>query len=137
MLTPATDWDRIYMRIRASALGVDFPRERFIRTPIGAITKLIMWVDSEEERLANLYSHAVGNLGVELAHIAHGFAGGKGKSPDIKPKDFYPYPEWKPLTEGPTDGPSVETKLTLGRVFRKRQIPPHVYVHLMGSPEGE
>jgi hypothetical protein len=34
---PLTNWDRIWMRLRSSALGADFPRERFLRTPIRAI----------------------------------------------------------------------------------------------------
>lgn len=134
---PDTNWDRLYLRVRSSPLGGDFPRERFIRTPIQVITDILEWLDSEEQRTANLYSHAIGNLGVELAAIAHGFAGGKGKKPEIQPKDFYPYPNWKPLTDGPSAGPSAETKRILGQVFRRRHIPPHVYTHLLGTPEGE
>lgn len=123
------------MRIRASALGGDFPRERFVRTPIQAIADILQYLDSEEQRLLNLQSAAVGKLGVQMAYIAWGMSGGKGKPPDIKIDNFFPFPDWKPLKKQPGLGPSSETVEALAELFRKRQIPPHVYVSLRTPPE--
>jgi hypothetical protein len=136
--TPETDWDRLYLRVRTSALGADFPRERFLRTPITALGDLLLYLENEEQRQANIQSAAVGKLGVQLAYIAWGFAGGKGGKPQVELKHFLPFPEWQPLvTESASIGPTPETRSILTRLFKERKIPAHVYTQLTSSPEDD
>lgn len=82
-------------------------------------------------------SVATAKLGIQLAYIAWGFSGGKGAKPKLKPEDFFPFPDWKPLSKKETLGPSPITKMTLARLFKQRRIPPHVYTQLMASPEDD
>lgn len=121
--------------MRASALGADFPRERFLRTPVQAILKLLKYIESEEQRVANVYSAATAILGVQMAFIAHGFSGAKGGKPKVTLSDYLPFPDWKPPTEVVRDGPSPETKAVLISLLRERRIPMHVFTQLNSSPE--
>lgn len=136
--TPETDWDRLYLRLRMSPLGSDYPRERFLRTPIAALGELMVYLENEEQRQANIQSAAVGKLGVQLAYIAWGFAGGKGGKPQVELKHFLPFPEWKPsLPTSTLDGPTPETRSMLTRLFKERKLPAHVYTQLTTSPEDD
>jgi hypothetical protein len=123
------------LRLRTSALGADYPRERFLRTPISALGEVMLYLESEEQRQANIQSAAVGKLGVQLAYIAWGFAGGKGGKPQVELKQFLPFPEWEPLSNNtPRDEPTPETRSTLALLFKERRIPAHVYTQLTTSP---
>lgn len=118
-----------------SPIGADFPRERFLRTPVQAILKLLKHIESEEQRVANVYSASTAILGVQMAFIAHGFSGSKGAKPKVSLSDFLPFPDWKPPTEVLRDGPTTDTKAVLISLLRERKIPMHVFTHLSTSPE--
>lgn len=118
-----------------SPIGVDFPRERFLRTPIGAIVKVLKHIDSEEQRTTNLQSSAVAVLGVQLAYIAWGFSGSKSGKPKVKLQDFLPFPDWRPPGAKVQEGPSEETRAVLTQLLRTRQIPMHVFTQLVTATE--
>lgn len=125
------------MRIRCSGLGADFPRERFMRTPTKVLSKVLQYLESEEQRHANILSASTSMLGVQIAYIAHGMGGGKAPKPKVDLKDFLPFPNWKPLAEEgePKTGPSPSTKVALARLLRERRIPAYVFSQLNSSPE--
>lgn len=97
---------------------------------------MLTYVDSEEQRQANIANSGVGKLGVQLAYIAWGFSGGTGPKPQVDLKDYLPFPEWKPLKTAPELGPTKETKALLTRLLKERRLPPHVYTVLSSPPEG-
>lgn len=132
---PPTNWERIWMRLRASRLGADFPRERFIRTPIRVILQALEYIDNEEQRQHNLASSTAAKLCMQVIAIAHGFSGSKAP---IKTKfeDFLPFPSWQPLDEEQAKaGPSPETRSLLGKLLRERRIPLPIYTQLISIDE--
>lgn len=123
------------MRLRCSPLGPDFPRERFLSIPIGAIFQALEYVDNDESRRLNLASASTAKLCMQVLAVAHGMAG--SKTP-IKQKltDFLPFPDWQPLgTQQRLTGPSPETRATLGRLLRERRLPISVYTQLVSTDE--
>lgn len=69
-----------------------------------------------------------------VVQVAHGFSGSKRTAPKVSPKDFLPYPNWRPATEG-ADGPDQPTKFILSELGKQRLIPIHVMVSLMTPPD--
>jgi hypothetical protein len=126
---PLADWDAVYFRVRASAVGSDFTPERFLRTPISTIRWLLRQIDDYEKSRANVESAATARLATAVIQIAHGFSGSKRPAPKIQPREFLPYPDWKPEA-APSDGPDAPTKFILSELVRTRRIPLHVYAVL-------
>jgi len=121
------------MRLRTSALAADFPRERFVSTPIGTIFRALEYVDNEERRHYNLSSASTAKLCHQVIAIAQGMAGSKAPL-TVKMQDFLPFPDWSP--EGgdkPINGPSPETRAVLSRLLRERRLPLPVYTQLMST----
>lgn len=131
---PLTDWDMVYMRVRLSALGGDFPRERFVRTPIGILNKVLVLVDNDYQRKLNELSYTTAQLNQLLLSVAHGFSGSKGRRPQTKPQDFLPFPDWKPLNKESATGPDSTTKALLFSLHKNHRIPVHVFTALISSP---
>lgn len=123
------------MRIRSSPMGADFPRERFLRTPIRVILETIEFLDNEEKRHFNLISSTTAQLCVQLIWTAYGFAGGKGPKPQVKVQDFLPFPDWRPLEDSATAGPSPVTRALLTKLLKERRIPMPIYAELISPPE--
>ena len=124
----------IYVRIRTSALGPDFPRERFLRTPISTLRWVLRVIDDREKGQANLEAVPVARLTQIVLQVAHGFSGSKRAAPKINAKDFLPYPDWRPASSQ-ADGPSNPTKFVLATLGRKRLLPAHVLAALMTPVE--
>jgi hypothetical protein len=124
----------IYVRIRTSALGADFPADRFLRTPINTIRWMLRVIDDREKGQANLEAVPVARLTQILIQIAHGFSGSKRAAPKINVRDFLPYPEWRPASSQ-ADGPSNPTKFVLASLGRKQMLPAHVLAALMTPVE--
>ena len=127
--TPVTDWDDIYLRLKASPLGTDFNRDQFLRTPIAVIRRVLDRIASIEQEKANAYSVSTARLTSVLINIAHGFSGSKSKAPKIDVKDFLPYPDWAPEAQE-TEGPSETTIHILVNLVKRNAIPRHVFVSL-------
>lgn len=132
--TVDTDWDSIYLRVRSSALGEDFPRERFLRTPVRSIIKVLQFIDNEEQRHINLQSGTTAQLAVQIIHIAHAMSGARGQKPKIQPKDFLPFPDWSPES-AKNEGPTPETRTLLTKLLKQRRISMAVYAQLVTPPE--
>jgi hypothetical protein len=64
-----------------------------------------------------------------LIQIAHGFSGSKRSAPKAQPRDFLPFPDWKPAS-ATADGPDAPTKFILSELVRTRRVPLHVYAAL-------
>ena len=122
------------MRLRTSALGSDFPRERFLRTPINVIRWVLREIDDREKALANLGALPVARLTQILIQIAHGFSGSKRPAPKTEVKDFLPFPQWRPASQQ-ADGPEPGTKFVLTELGKQRRIPIHVLAALMTPVE--
>jgi hypothetical protein len=127
--SPLTDWDQIYVRVRCSPMGVDYPAERFLRTPISTLRWLLRQIDDAEQAKANLASITTARLTQLVVQVAHGFSGSKRAAPKVKPNEFLPFPDWKPASTE-VDGPDQPTKFILSELIRTRQIPLHVFATL-------
>jgi hypothetical protein len=132
--SPETDWDSIYVRVRTSALGADFPRERFLRTPIGLIRWILRQLDEREQALANMAALPTARLTQLVVQIAHGFSGSRRPAPKMKVQDFLPYPKLSPAS-AEAEGPDDPTKFILTELGRSHRIPMHVFVALMTPVE--
>ena len=129
------DWDRVYVRIRFSPLGDDYPRERFLRTPITIIRKVIALIDDQEKYNSNIQSVTTAQLACIVIQTANAFSGSKRRPTKISPKDFLPYPKWKPHTEQ-SEGPDAATLHILSSLVRTREIPLHAYAALSKPLDG-
>ena len=115
--------------MRASAVGGDFTPERFVRTPISTIRWLLRQIEDDERGRMNMSSLSTAKMTAILIQIAHGFSGSKRSAPKTAPRDFLPFPDWKP-SAAPADGPSAPTRFILTELVRTRRIPMHVYAVL-------
>lgn len=122
------DWDKLYLRLRTSPIGPDYPAEVFVRTPISQLQRVIKEVQYLEYERANFYSQSTANLASLLVSVASGLAGSKSSGKLPEPKSFLPFPELdKFFTEDGSQGPSTETKAVAGRLLKERRIPIHVF----------
>lgn len=117
------------MRLRSSALGVDFPRERFLRTPVKALSRVVAFIDSEEQRRYNIASISSAHISAQIISIAHGLSGSKASPPKVTAKDFLPFPDWNP-EPARKEGPSPDTQATLTRLLKQGRLPLHIYTSL-------
>ena len=115
--------------MRASSVGGDFTPARFVRTPISTIRWLLRQIDDDERGRMNLGSLSTAKMTAILIQVAHGFSGSKRSAPKVAPRDFLPFPDWKPST-AIADGPSAPTKFILTELVRTRRLPMHVYAAL-------
>lgn len=128
-----TDWDTVYLKIRMSPLGVDYPREAFLRTPVQTIVHLLSHIDNEDQRNSNVNSITTAKLCAQVIAIAHGMSGSKGKRPKISIEDYLPFPDWSPTAEV-RKGPDDDTKKILSSLIRERKLPMYVFVQLITAP---
>lgn len=105
-----------------------------MRTPISVLRRLLTEAEDYRQAQANVASVSTASMAALLVRIAHGFSGAKTPPPRTSPKDFFPYPEWKP-TEAPESGPDDATRLLLVELLRTARIPLHVYRALLSRPE--
>lgn len=117
-----------------SPLGDDFPKDKFLRTPISTINNVLHKMRDEEMRKANTASLTNAHIAHLVINIANSFAGSKRGAPKIKPKDFLPFPDWQPKT-APTSGADSATQFVLGVLISRSQIPLHVFSALMGKAD--
>lgn len=120
----------IYIRVRSSKIGSDFPAERFIRTPISTIRWLLRQIDDAEKAQANMAAITTARLTQIVIQVAHAFSGSKHSSPKTKLTEFLPFPDWKPSASSEADGPDQPTKFVLSELVRTRQVPLHVFTAL-------
>ena len=120
------------MRLKFSPLGDEITKETFVRTPLSVVKMLLVKVEDEEQRTANVASISQAYLADLVVHLAHGLSGASGPAPRVKPQDFLPYPDWKPssvVATSPDDG----TRFVLRELLRRGHLPSHVFTALMGS----
>lgn len=117
-----------------SPLGEDFPRERFLRTPISTIRWALRQVDDREQSQANLEALPTARLTQILIQIAHGFSGSKRAAPQTKIQEFLPFPDWRPSSME-ADGPDQPTRFILTELGKQRRLPIHVLTALLTSAE--
>ena len=115
--------------MRSSPVGGDFTPARFLRTPISTIRWLLRQIDDLEYARTNAASASTARLAAVVVQVAHGFSGSKRPAPKVHPREFLPYPDWKPAS-APSDGPDGPTKFILSELVRHRQMPLHVYAAL-------
>jgi len=118
--------------VRSSAVGGDFTQASFLRTPVSTLRWLLQRIDDTERATANQNSATTAALAATVIQIAHGMSGSKRAAPKVLPRNFLPYPDWKPST-ATTDGPDAPTKFILSELVRTRCIPMHVYAALAAN----
>ena len=136
MRGPLTDWDGFYLRLRTSKLGDDYPRKRFLRTPISLLKKAYDFISNQEQAEANRAAMTQAAMTDLMLKIAHGFSGSKKKAPNTKPKDFLPYPDYRPLGTA-ADEADAPTKFILTELVKRFAIPIHVFVALNGRVDDQ
>ena len=116
-----------------SALGSDFPKEVFVRTPIHIIRRVLKDIDNAEQAEANINSMSTARLTEIVLHIAHGFSGSKKRMPKTNVTEYLPFPNWRPEEESKNEI-SGETKKILIDLAKKRFVPMHVFASLLTPP---
>ncbi len=116
-----------------SALGSDFSRESFLRTPIHLIQRVLKEIDNHEQAQANIDSVTTARLIDVVLRVAHGFSGSKKKMAKTNISDFLPFPDWMPESKAKTEVDSG-TKQVLIALLKKRQIPMHIFTGLVTPP---
>lgn len=117
-----------------SALGEDFPRERFLRTPVSTIRWVLRQIDDREQAQANLDALPTARLTQLVIQIAHGFSGSERAAPKTKVQEFLPFPDWRPAT-AEADGPDQPTRFILTELGKQRRLPIHVLTALLAPAE--
>jgi hypothetical protein len=117
-----------------SQLGSDFPRERFLRTPIAVIRWVLRQIDDYEKAAANIASVTTAQLTQVVIQAAHSFSQSRGAGPTTKPQQFLPFPDWQPEGEKKQQLDPA-TKTILAKLLKKGQIPIHVFAALTTLPE--
>lgn len=113
-----------------SRLGDDFPRDRFVRTPITVIRWALREIDNYQQEQANISAVTTARLVATVVQVAHAFSGSKRPPPKLSVTDFLPYPDWKE-PEASTEGPDDYTRLLLVQLSRQGAIPGHVMTALL------
>ena len=113
-----------------SPIGADFPRERFLKTPVKKLRWILSKIEENEKNEANTLSVTTARLTHLILQIAESFGGKSSPGSKVEPLDFLPFPEV--LKESRRiAGPSPETKTVLSRLVRARGIPMHVFTALI------
>lgn len=115
-------------------MGADFPRERFIRTPISLLKKAYDFVINQDEAEANRAAITQAVTADMLLKIAHGFSASKKRAPNTKPKDFLPHPDYRPL-DSEADEADAPTKFILSELVKQFAIPVSIFVALNGRAD--
>jgi hypothetical protein len=116
-------------------LGADFPVEKFLKTPINVITRVVQEVTRLEQYRANLEASSIAKLATRLDQIAHIHFQFPGEC-KAEPKDYIPFPDFDPEADKKqAKGPSRGTELVLRELISKYRIPMHVFVALMKPGE--
>jgi hypothetical protein len=122
--------------VRGSVFGADFPRERFLATPLRTLYRVIQEISDLEQRQANIESITVARLTEVVIQSVHAMSGSRSRNKQkARAKDFLPFPDWKPVS-AESEGPSESTKFVLGELIHARRIPMYVYLALL-SPYAE
>ena len=117
-------------------MGDDFPRERFIRTPISLLKKAYDYAVNLDQAEANRAAMTQAAMSDMILKIAHGFSGSKKRPPNTKPRDFLPHPDYRPIgsTADEADPP---TKFILTELVKRFAIPVHIFVALNGRVDDQ
>jgi len=114
---------------------MDYPAEKFIKTPINVITRVVQEVTKLEKYRANLEASTLAKIGTRLDQIAHAHFQAPGEC-KADPKDYLPFPDFDPEADKKkAKGPSRGTELVLRELISKYRIPMHVFVALMKPGE--
>jgi len=114
----------LYLQLRCTPLGADYPKDVFIRTPIGLIGHLLKSCHEDEKRRANIGSISTAKLTQVVLSVAQAFGGGKDRN-RTKISDFLPF-------ELDAQASEVEelTKEILTKLVKSKRIPTHVIAAL-------
>ncbi len=116
--------------MRGSVYGADYPAERFARTPISHIRRILTELDNKVQAEANLASATNAQLCFLVRQAVHVFSHSTTPLTGISNKTYLPFPDWKPPSAKPS-GPSEMTALALRETLRRRELPMHVFVALI------
>lgn len=141
LYAPETDWEDVYLIIRGSFIGADFPAQRFLRTPIRTIRALLVQIDYKEKSRANTLS-ATAAKGQEriilyLRQLIQLQVSKKLPEVKLSPEDLLPFPGLRPPGMENYNGLPERTRKILIDLGKERRIPMHVLMTLLHPPEPE
>ena len=114
----------LYLQLRCTSLGADYPKEVFIRTPIGLISHLLKTCHEDEKRRANIGSISTAKLTQVVLSVAQAFGGSKEPNRS-KISDFLPFELDAQASEA-----EELTKEILTKLIMSQRIPSHVIAAL-------
>ena len=132
-----TNWEEVYLVIRGSYIGADFPAERFLRTPVSTIRELLSDIDFRAKYDSNVASVTAAQGVHYLIQYLHRQVYGDKDVPDAPPKSFLPFPELKHPSEGKDEetGPlKASTKKIIERLASTGRIPIKIKDALLKVP---
>ena len=122
--TQPLDILKLYMQLRWTPLGNDYPKEVFLRTPLKLLGHLLSRWYEEEKRRANINSISTAKLSQVVLSVAQAMGGGKDPS-RTKISDFLPFE----LDDEKTEEENI-TKEILTKLVKSGRIPTHVVASL-------
>lgn len=132
-----TNWEEVYLVIRGSYIGADFPAERFLRTPVSTIRELLSDIDFRAKYDSNVASVTAAQGVHYLIQYLHRQVYGEKDVPDAPPKNFLPFPELKHPSEGKDDENGLlkaSTKKIIEKLASTGRIPLKVKDALLKVP---
>jgi hypothetical protein len=87
-------------------------------------------ITDKEQSAANLDAVSTARMADLLLRVAHGFGGSK-KAVNSKPKDWLPFPDYRPI-HAEADQADEPTKFILTELVHRFDIPVYVFVALNG-----
>lgn len=116
--------------MRGSVYGADYPAERFARTPINHIRRILTELDNKTQAEANLASATTAQLCFLVRQAVQVFSHSTTPLNGITNRTYLPFPDWKPPSAKPV-GPTEMTSLALREALRRGRLPMHVFVALI------
>lgn len=110
---------------------MDYPKQVFLRTPISSLKKALDYVNDLDQQEANRAAITEAQVADLILKVAHGFSGSKKAPPKTKPRDFLPYPNYRPPA-AETEEADQPTKFVLSELIKRFEIPVYVFTALNG-----
>ena len=124
LATKPLDILNLYLQLRATPLGPEFPKETFVRTPIKLIGHFLHVAHEDEKRRANIVSISTAKLSQVVLACAQAMGGSKDRS-RTKIEDFLPFE----LDSSASETEEL-TKEILTKLVKSKRIPTNVIAAL-------
>jgi len=124
LATQPFDIEQFYCQLRFSPFGADYTEERFLRTPLRKLARLLTAWKKEQEQRANYYSISTAKLAQIVLQTAHAMGGSKTPV-KTSVSDFLPF-----VLDQKAADDDDNTRQLLSKMIKSRRIPAHVIAAL-------